>query len=110
MRSFLRALALVPLPVLHALGVAVGWVAFAVSPTYRRRFLGNARQAGVALAAIRRAVSESGKLVTEPPRLWFGADVRVDWEGGHLIEEALASGRGILFLTPHLGCFEAAAR
>jgi KDO2-lipid IV(A) lauroyltransferase len=34
----------------------------------------------------------------------------VQWSGEHLIDEALARGRGIVFLTPHLGCFEATAQ
>ena len=31
------------------------------------------------------------------------------WEGVHNIEEAYAQGHGVLFLTPHLGCFEITA-
>jgi KDO2-lipid IV(A) lauroyltransferase len=110
MKTFLRALALLPLPLAHALGSAVGWLSFLLSPTYRRRFLENARLAGYGFGAIRKAIAESGKLVTEVPRLWFGAPVRAEWRGGELVEAALRSGRGILFLTPHLGCFEVTAQ
>jgi len=59
---------------------------------------------------VRPAVAESGKLLMEAPRLWFGADARIEWDGAELIDAARASGRGILFLTPHLGCFEIAAQ
>lgn len=97
------------MPLLHALGVGLGWVAFLASPTYRRRFLANAAQAGYAFAAVRRAVGEAGKLVLEAPRLWFGAPAQVAWEGEDLIDAARAAGRGIVFLTPHLGCFEVTA-
>ena len=110
MRILLRALALVPLPVLHASGALVGWLSFLLSGTYRRRFLANARQAGLAFDTVRPAVAESGKLLMETPRLWFGADAPIEWEGAELIEAARASGRGILFLTPHLGCFEVTAQ
>lgn len=110
MLRFLRALAALPLPVLHACGTAVGWVAFALSPTYRRRFLANARQAGLPFAVVRPAVAESGKLVMETPRVWFGEDAPVEWDGEELIAAARSSGRGILFLTPHLGCFEVTAQ
>lgn len=110
MKTFLRMLALLPLPVAHALGGAVGWLSFLLSPTYRRRFLANARQAGYGLAEVRAAVAESGKLVTEVPRLWFGRPVPVEWVGAELVEAAIASGRGVLFLTPHLGCFEVTAQ
>jgi KDO2-lipid IV(A) lauroyltransferase len=99
-----------PLPLLHLAGAAVGWLAFLLSPTYRRRFLANARQAGYAFAQVRRAVAEAGKLVLETPRLWFGAPVPVHWDGAELIEALRAQGRGIVFLTPHLGCFEVTAQ
>src|SRR3569623_2231521 len=109
MRTLLRALASLPLAVLHVLGAFVGWLSFAVSRGYRRRFLENARQAGLPFGVVRPAVAESGKLVMETARLWFGADAHVEWEGAELIEAARAGGRGILFLTPHLGCFEVTA-
>lgn len=88
----------------------MGWLSFALSATYRRRFLENARQAGYGLATVRAAVAEAGKLAAETPRLWFGAPVRIDWEGDELIVAARERGRGILFLTPHLGCFEVTAQ
>lgn len=110
MKTFFRALALLPLPFLHALGAAVGWLSFLASPTYRRRFLENAAQAGYGLAEVSAAVGETGKLLAELPRLWFGRPVRLEWEGASLITAARAQGRGIVFLTPHLGCFEATAQ
>jgi KDO2-lipid IV(A) lauroyltransferase len=109
-KTLFRALAQMPLAVLHALGVAVGWCSFLLSGTYRRRFLENARQAGYTFESVRAAVAESGKLAMETPRLWFGAPTRIQWEGAELIEAARAAGRGILFLTPHLGCFEVTAQ
>ena len=99
-----------PLPLLHNLGVLLGWLAFLGSPTYRRRFLSNAAQAGYGFATVRRAVAEAGKLLAETPRLWFGSMPRIHWEGAELVEAARAAGRGIVFLTPHLGCFEITAQ
>jgi KDO2-lipid IV(A) lauroyltransferase len=110
MRTFLRALASLPLAVLHALGALIGWMSFALSASYRARFLENSKQAGLPFSIVRPAVTESGKLVMETPRLWFGADTPIEWDGAELIEAARASGRGILFLTPHLGCFEVTAQ
>lgn len=110
MKTLFRVLALLPLPVLHAVGAALGWVSFLVSGTYRRRFVDNARQAGYPLAAVSPAVAEAGKLVFEAPRLWFGPAAPISWEGADLIEAAQDRGRGIVFLTPHLGCFEACAQ
>jgi KDO2-lipid IV(A) lauroyltransferase len=99
-----------PLPLLHALGAVLGWIAFLGSPTYRRRFLANLRQAGYRFPEVRRAVGEAGRLVAEAPRLWFGAPVPVQWEGAELVDAARATGRGVVFLTPHLGCFEITAQ
>ena len=110
MKTLFRVFALLPLPVLHALGWAVGWLSFLASGSYRRRFLENARQAGYPLAEVRAAVAEAGKLVAEVPRLWFGRPVRIEWDGAELIDAARAAGHGIVFLTPHLGCFEATAQ
>jgi KDO2-lipid IV(A) lauroyltransferase len=108
--TLFRWLAGMPLWLLHAIGTGAGWLTFVVSPTYRRRFRANARQAGYSLGRVRGAVGAAGRLVAESPRLWFGAPVTMLWEGEALITRALVRGRGIVFLTPHLGCFEATAQ
>ncbi|WP_443135131.1 lysophospholipid acyltransferase family protein [Hydrogenophaga sp. PBL-H3] len=105
-----RTLSLLPLPVLHALGWVLGWVSFLLSGRYRRRLLAHAKQAGFSLDVALASVGEAGKLVAELPRLWLGRPVRVDWDGAEHIEAAQASGAGLLFLTPHLGCFEITAQ
>ena len=110
MKTLFRVFALLPLPVLHAVGAALGWLSFLASSTYRGRFAENARQAGYGLAQVRSAVAEAGKLVAELPRLWFGRAVAIHWDGAPLIDAARAQGRGIVFLTPHLGCFEVTAQ
>jgi KDO2-lipid IV(A) lauroyltransferase len=69
-----------------------------------------ARQAGLGAAQWRPAVAAAGQLVAELPRLWLGAPVPVQWVGQAHVEAALLAGRGVVFLTPHLGCFEIAAQ
>lgn len=110
MKRFFQLLSSWPLPLLHLAGAGLGWLAFLLSPTYRRRFLANVRQAGYRFAQVRRAVAEAGKLVAETPRLWFGTPAPVLWDGAERIEALRAQGRGIVFLTPHLGCFEVTAQ
>lgn len=110
MKRLFQLLARWPLPLLHSLGAGLGWLAYALSPTYRRRFLANAAQAGYGFAQVRRAVAEAGKMVAEVPPLWFGALPDVQWEGAESIAALRAQGRGIVFLTPHLGCFEVTAQ
>ncbi len=99
-----------PLWLAHAVGGLLGWLAWGLSATYRRRFHANSALAGLTPAQRRSAVAESGKMVAELPRLWFGAPVSVRWRGVEHIEMALAQGRGLLLLTPHLGCFEVTAQ
>ena len=95
-----------PLWLLHALGSSLGWLTWLASPRYRRRFIDNARQAGYALTQVRGAVGQAGCMALEAARLWFGPPVPVQWPAHSPIDAAYAAGRGIVFLTPHLGCFE----
>ncbi len=95
-----------PLGLLHALGALLGWCAFLASPAYRRRFLANARQAGFRFRDVQGAVGHAGRMVAELPRLWWGPAPRWTWADDGCIARAYAAGRGILFLTPHLGGFE----
>ncbi|NJD34988.1 MAG: lysophospholipid acyltransferase family protein [Betaproteobacteria bacterium] len=109
-----KALACLPLPLLHNLGALAGWLAWLLSPTYRRNFALHIRQAGMTPAKSA-AIAEAGKTLLELPKIWLrprdeviGRVVRVS--GWELVEDAWAAGRGILFLTPHLGCFEITAQ
>jgi KDO2-lipid IV(A) lauroyltransferase len=114
MLSLLRWLARRPLRLLHALGAALGWLVWLLSPHYRRRLADHAALAGAG-AHVRRAVAEAGRMSLETARLWLrpaGAPLPdpVQWEGEALVEQALAAGRGLVLLTPHLGSFEVCAQ
>jgi len=109
-----RLLSFLPLHVLHNLGALAGWLAYGLSATYRRHLRENIAQAGFR-AERGAAVAEAGKTLLELPWVWLRpADVVaaqvVRVSGWELVEQAWQSGRGILFLTPHLGCFEIAAQ
>ncbi|KPF45387.1 lipid A biosynthesis acyltransferase [beta proteobacterium AAP121] len=100
---------------LHALGGLMGWLAYALSPSYRRRLKANASLAGVSAAERRAAVADAGKLVMELPRLWLRPREQpitdpVRWEGAELLETLLARGKGLVLLTPHMGSFEVSAQ
>src|SRR5690348_8375942 len=116
MRCLMRLLAALPLPLAHALGVPLGWAVYLASPRYRRQLNANLAQAGYRDAALRRAaIAEAGKGVFELPALWLRthaavADLVREVEGWEHVEAAWRAGRGILFLTPHLGCFEVTAQ
>lgn len=115
MTLFMRWLSRWPLAWLHTLGAVLGWATWALSPSYRRRLNANAALAGLSATERRQSIAEAGRLVAEVPWLWFmppGERLgdRVSWQGKALIDDALAAGRGVLLLTPHLGSFEVAAR
>jgi len=101
-----------PLWALHAIGQTVGWLAWLLSPTYRQRFSANVKTAGLNFSQVRGAIGHAGSMSTELPRLWMGKSPAVVWTEGSLacVETAYAAGRGVLFLTPHLGCFEVTAQ
>ncbi len=84
----------------------MGWVTFALSPTYRRRFIANARQAGYGFGQVHAAVGHAGRMVFEMPRIWLGRLPPCTMVNEEVALRAYAAGRGILFLTPHIGCFE----
>jgi len=110
MTLLFKLLSKLPLSWLHALGWMLGWLVFAASGIYRRRFVANAQQAGALRSDWLLAVGESGKLAAELPRLWLGRPATVLWDGAEHVDAALARGSGVVFLTPHLGCFEITAQ
>ena len=100
---------------LHAVGTLLGWLAYALSPSYRRRTVEHAALAGLAAADRRAAVGQAGRMVAELPRLWLRPAEAplappVQWDGAERIARALDGGRGLVMLTPHLGAFEVIAQ
>ena len=112
--ALFRLLSRLPLPVVHNFGAIAGWLAWLLSPTFRRNLATHIGQAGLQAAKFA-SVSEAGKALLELPKIWLRPQTEVvgrvaKVSGWELVEAAWASGRGILFLTPHLGCFEVTAQ
>lgn len=114
MTLLFRLFSFFPLSLLHALGAGLGRVAYWLSPTYRRHLDRNlmAAMGGAVSEAVRRqAISEPGKTLMELPKIWCRPHEEVaarvvEVLGWEVIEAARREARGILFLTPHLGCFD----
>jgi len=110
----LRGVAALPLPVAHAIGRVLGRLVYAVPGRHRQHLLENAAQAGFPTPAFAsQAAAETGAMMIELARVWFRSPAcmaKVTCDGFGVIEQALAERRGLIMLTPHLGCFELAAR
>ncbi len=115
--SFLRTLGYVPLPFVHGLGFLLGWLVYFISPKHARLTQENLRLSGVCTdkgrfrRLLRRNIGESGKALLETFAIWFRGDKQQlslvrECQGWQHIIAALERGKGIIFLTPHLGCFE----
>lgn len=119
-RTIYHLLSRLPLHVLHRLGALLGRLIYALSGAYAARMRENLQQAGFNLGdeAGRRvlsgAIAEAGKALTELPWVWGRSYQEVlssvlECQGLQHVEVAQASGKGIIYLTPHLGCFEMCA-
>lgn len=117
--ALLRILARLPLAWLHCFGAAVGWLIYRLSPRYAQRLQENLRASGVWCdeadyqRLLRASVREAGKGLLEIVKIWFApagsVSALVACKTWAVVEAARAEGRGLIFLTPHLGCFEVSA-
>lgn len=102
-----------PLRVLHALGGALGLLAARLPGRYGRRLAENFRHAfpDATDAMLDEAARSTGRLVMEMPYFWSRKTLKATLHGFDetlwpAIERLRAGGKGVIILTPHLGCFE----
>jgi len=109
-----------PLSVLHRLGSAVGWATYLLSGKYAARLRENLGYGlgDIPDAAFREvlhaSIAEAGKSLAEMPWMWCRPLAEVtgsvrECHGWEHVEAARSKGQGIIFLTPHLGCFDVSA-
>ena len=116
MLFLLRLVARLPLPLLHALGVVLGWAVYLSSPRYRRDVKRNLAAAGLGDFRLRcAAIGEAGKSVLEVPAIWLRpfeqvADLVVEVQGWEHMDEGAKRGKGLIVVTPHIGCWEIAGQ
>jgi len=108
-----RLLSCLPLRWLHRLGATLGWLVYLLAPSYRLRLQTNLQRGGYS-ALLWVAIAESGKSLLELAFVWCAPPRRVlqaaQVENWVIAQAALDSGKGVIFLTPHLGCFEIIAQ
>ncbi|MEW6204468.1 MAG: lysophospholipid acyltransferase family protein [Pseudomonadota bacterium] len=120
MKYLFKALSAFPLPVLHALGAWLGWAVYGLSASYRRKLDTHSKIAfphneAIRLGVVKGSVKHAGMALLELPFLWGmstqqGAARCTDITGWDVVQRAQAKGRGIIFLTPHMGSFESTAQ
>jgi KDO2-lipid IV(A) lauroyltransferase len=117
---FFKLLSSLPLSVLHRMGALLGRLTYALSGQYAARMRENLLQAGFSLDEERgrrllsASIAEAGKGIMELPWVWGRSYEEVlsrvlACRGLQHVQAAQASGKGIIYLTPHLGCFEMCA-
>ena len=113
----LKLLARLPLPVLHGLGIVLGWLIYWAPGRHSGRLRSNLFESGLCAPGadcrrlLRHTIGESGKAVVELLPVWLRPYDKVlklvkgrsGWE--HL-DAARAAGKGIILIGPHIGCFE----
>lgn len=110
-------LARLPLPLLYRLGGPFGWLVYWSSGRYAARLRENLRLAGLADSEsgyrkmLHANIREAGRSVLELPWIWRRplpqvVDSVVACHGWAHLEAARALGKGVIMLTPHIGCFE----
>ncbi|MDG1073541.1 MAG: lysophospholipid acyltransferase family protein [Methylophilaceae bacterium] len=114
-KLMLKLLASLPLPLLHWLGSALGHILFLSAKKAKLRTIKNMQQSGLFADPIADAVNKSfislGKAILETPYIWGKdnqtiAKLMQNVKGWETVEAAIKAKKGIIFLTPHMGCFE----
>jgi KDO2-lipid IV(A) lauroyltransferase len=113
--TLFKLLSRLPLGVLQALGGVLGRLVYLAGGTYRRRLRENMVLAGLDADRLAgRAAAEAGKQALETAWVWLRPPAalarKVTWIDADVMDAALAEGRPLVMLTPHLGCFEAIAQ
>ena len=113
----LKPFAYLPLRALHSLGAALGGLLFYCMPHAKKMAIANIKQSQLVSSKAevdeiaRQSFVSLGKAMLETPAIWQKKESELlpmvkHVHGWELAKDALALGKGIIFLTPHLGCFE----
>lgn len=120
-----RLVGYLPLRLNHGCGSAIGRLAGWLSPRHKRTTMTNIARyiahSGTPAQQVDRkkladaALAEQGKSITELAVVWTASVPHLDrlvmsCDGWHEVEAAQAAARPIIFVSPHLGCYEMAGR
>jgi Kdo2-lipid IVA lauroyltransferase/acyltransferase len=113
----LKLLRFLPLSAIHAISVIFGFLNYVLNKDRRAHAKRNIMQSRLAIDApalekiLFKSALENSKGVFETFAIWFKPQTEVlawvkEVEGWPAVEMALRAGKGLIFITPHLGCFE----
>jgi KDO2-lipid IV(A) lauroyltransferase len=112
-----KPLSYLPLRILHRLGAALGGLLFYCMPQAKKHATENITQSELAInaAGTKQIAQQSfvslGQAILETPAIWQKPESDLlafvkNVHGWDVVENALKASKGIIFLTPHMGCFE----
>ena len=118
-RSLLAFFALLPLPINHALGYIIGLLFYLIPNKTKNITLINLSLCLPELndqqrrQLAKQSLIETGKSITELGAIWFWEPARlsrkiVRIENEDILNHALAKQKGLIIMTPHMGCWELA--
>jgi Kdo2-lipid IVA lauroyltransferase/acyltransferase len=117
LKTLVKLFAILSLPCLHRLGVGLGWLIYFCSPKSGSMQKENIKNSGLAKndaqfkAILHENIAETGKAILETLGIWQKKETEIlpfvkqvhHWQ---VVDDALKLGKGLIFITPHLGCFE----
>ena len=115
--TMFKFFAILSLPSLHRLGAVLGWLIYCCTPKSATLIQHNIKTSGLAKTTaqfkqiLNANIAESGKAVLETIGILQKKEADIlplvkQVHGWKIVKDALQRGKGIIFLTPHLGCFE----
>ena len=115
--TFLKLIAWLPLPVLHAIAYPLGWLLYGLHTKQRYYAETNLALCFPELSEVERrrltrhSLVATIKVLLESPLLFLGRANRIlklvcEVSGESLLKEALARGKGVIIVCPHLGNWE----
>lgn len=119
LRLIFKLLSLLPLPILHLLGKALGTILFHTASKAKRLTVDNMAQSQLfpepLAKAVRQSFSSLGRAILETPFIWNSDNQKIaklvkKVHGWEAVEASINSNKSAIFLTPHMGCFEITLR
>jgi KDO2-lipid IV(A) lauroyltransferase len=113
----LKLLARLPLPLLHGMGVVLGWLIYWAPGRHSARLRNNLLDSGLCTPGhdcnrlLRATIGETGKAIVELIPVWLRPYDKVlklikGTRGWEHIDAAREAGKGVIVIAPHIGCFE----